>query len=140
MRWRMLIFLSAALLPTTATADGQKPPMVTLELNKLEADDGACGAFLVARNATDERIERLNLDLVIFDKKDVIARRLAVEMGPLNANKTVVRGFAMDGLSCEAVGALLLNDVIACEGSAAKIEDCLEQIKTSSRSEAPFFK
>lgn len=140
MRWTILLG-AAALAPATFTAAQEaNEPIATLELNKLEARSGACSAFLVAKNAISEKISSLNLDLVVFDQDGVIARRLAVDMGPLRSHKTVVKAFTIDGLACAQIDRLLLNDVISCQGESGTIDDCVDRVDTSSRHPTPFIK
>ncbi len=109
---------------------------VEIELNKLEPREGGCQAWLVARNEGPAAHDSLRLDLVIFDRDGVIARRLAVEAGPLAAEKTVVKAFVAEGLSCETVGSVLLNDVLSCSGDGP----CLDAVRVSARPPLNFAK
>jgi len=86
-----------------------------VELNKLEQVGSACRSYVVLRNRTGATLERLSLDLVVFDTDGVIDRRLAVELGPAAPGRTQVRAFDMSGLDCGRVARVLLNDVLACE-------------------------
>lgn len=104
-------------------------PTVSVELNRLEPRETACRVSLVIKNEAEKALDSLKLDLVFFDKQGVIARRLAVEAGPLRATKTSVKLFEATDLGCDAVGRVLLNDVTACSGEA----DCLGLIATSSK-------
>lgn len=148
MRMTLLAAMALAVSSGAATAQatdtdadlGAAAPWITLELNRLDEKEAACGAVLVAKNARRDRIEDLNLDLVIFDQNGVVARRLAVQMGPLRAGKTVVKGFTIAGVACGAVGQLLLNDVIACQTEVAPLDECLDRVETSSRQVVPFIK
>ena len=141
MRWTATFLFSIVLLTAGPLSAQEASPLVaTLELNKLEVKGAACNVFVVARNQLSTPLESLNLDLVIFDLEDVIARRVAVEMGPLRANKTVVKAFALEGLSCDRVGNLLLNDLLACRDEAAPVADCLDRVETSSRQPQLFLK
>lgn len=109
---------------------------VEIELNKLEPRDGGCQAWLVARNMGEAAHDSLRLDVVLFDRAGVIARRLAVEAGPLPANKTVVKAFVAEGLACETVGSLLLNDVLSCGGDSS----CLDAVTVGARPPLSFTK
>jgi hypothetical protein len=109
---------------------------VEIELNKLEPREGGCQAWLVARNEGLAAHDSLRLDLVLFDRDGVIARRLAVEAGPLAAEKTVVKAFIAEGLSCETVGSVLLNDVLSCGGDGP----CLDAVRVSARPPLNFAK
>jgi hypothetical protein len=113
---------------------------VSVELNKLEPAGGACRAYLVLRNASGQAFETLKLDLVMFDGDGVVARRLAVETAPLPAGKTSLRVFDIADLGCDAVGRILLNDVLACGGAQGAYEACLTRLETSARGAVPLIK
>jgi hypothetical protein len=126
-----------------ATAPAQTP--ISLELNKLapltEGTTG-CRAYFVVANPGAEPVPELQLDLILFGTDGIISRRLAVEVGPLPAEKTVVRLFDLSGTPCDSIGHILLNDVLSCQvGTAASSSDpraaCLTRIAVSSRAKAP---
>lgn len=114
-------------------APAQAETGVRLELNRLEPQGDACRAYLVIENATAEPYKSLKLDLFAFDTDGVIAKRLALETGPLAARKTGVKLFDFAGLPCERFSRVLLNDVVACETAGGARTDCLAQIATASR-------
>ncbi len=128
--------LLGAAFPLIASAEPAAP--VTIELNKTEQQGADCQAFLLMENGTENPLEKLGLDLVMIDRDGVIARRLAVEVGPLRAGRTSVKVFAIDGIECAAIGRVLLNDVLGCEDDAGPREDCLELIRTSARGKIAF--
>ena len=113
---------------------------LTIELNKLETVEAACRAYLVFENKTEATYRSLKLDLVMFGQDGIILRRLAVEGGPLAESKTSVKLFEITGVTCEAIGRVLLNDVISCEDATGTRQDCLDTIVTRSRSPVTFFK
>jgi len=94
----MLPRLRPTLLPVSAVGLLTAPAMpaaaaagVTVELNKLEAQGEDCRAYLVFENATADAFTSLKLDLVLFDSDGIIARRLAIEGGPLPAGRPISR-------------------------------------------------
>jgi hypothetical protein len=125
---------------TPARAEGATaaPPATTVELNRLEDVGGGCRLTLVVANPGPQRFEQLKLDLVLFDAGGVVARRLAVETGPVRPNKTVVRLFEAADLACAGIGRLLLNDVVACEGDTGPLTGCVDRLVTASRAAVPF--
>ncbi len=127
--------LLPALLLLTAplAAAAQDSPGVSLELNRLEAQGSGCRVWMVARNPAPEAIDPLRLDLILFGRDGVIARRLALDVGPLPARKTQARIFDLAGQSCDGLGALLLNDVLACGPDAQTRAACLGRLTLSSR-------
>ncbi|WP_426955922.1 Tat pathway signal protein [Muricoccus radiodurans] len=125
-----LLLGTAALSAPAALA--QDAP-IRMELNRLEAREGACRVWLLLNNG-GAAIDPVRLDLVLFGPDGVAARRLAVDVGPLAAGRSGVRTFDVTGLACDGVGSLLLNDLLACGGSdAAAREACANRAQPGSR-------
>ncbi len=150
-RFLPMLILAAGLVQAPAMAQGQaagpaagqtaepardEPPgqpaakPVSVELNRLEARNEGCRVWIRVANP-GAAVDPLRLDLVIFGKDSVVNRRLALDLGPLPADKTMVRIFDLAGTACDGVGTILLNDVLACgpETPAA----CLSRLAVSSR-------
>jgi hypothetical protein len=104
------------------------PGRATVELNRLENQGEGCRIWLMLRNPTPQAHPRVRLDLVLFGRDGVVARRMVVDAGQLPADKTMARIFDVPGLGCAAIGAALLNDVTACGAEA-----CLDLFATASR-------
>lgn len=115
-----------------------KPASLKLELNRLEQAGEACRTYLLVDNGRGPALKSLKVDLFAFDTDGVAQKRLAVELGPVQERKTVVRLFDFPGLACAKIGRVLLNDVLTCEGGDASRETCLERIETDSKTSAPF--
>lgn len=113
---------------------------VAIEFNKLEQQDNACRAYLVVENKSPNAFETLQLDLVMFDTDGVVAKRLALETAPLPVGKTSLRAFDVEDLACDQVGRVLLNDVMTCQDSEGKRNDCLSLLSLSARGELVFIK
>ncbi|MGB7757092.1 MAG: hypothetical protein WBL23_13605 [Salinisphaera sp.] len=131
---------SAAQIPKSATASSQA---VDVELNKLTSVDNACRAYLVTQNLTDSAFDSFKLDVVMFDNNGIVAKRLAVQLGPMPAGKTSLKVFDIPGLACKQIGQLLLNDVLQCtvnngNGPPKERHDCLSLISVSQRGRVPF--
>jgi hypothetical protein len=127
---------AAAMLLVVAAAQAQEPRSkgrVGLELNKLEQVDDACRVYLVLRNSA-AAYDSFKLDIVLFDAGGVIARRVAVEAGPLRPERPTVKLFDVQGLPCERIGSFLVNDVLECR-PARDAADCLALIEPSSRTD-----
>jgi hypothetical protein len=129
-----LLAAAAALAPFgTAHAQAQQVPL-RIELNRLEAQPQGCRVWLVVGNAAPEALESLRLDIVLFGRDGVVARRVAVEAGPLPAEKTSVRLFDLANLPCDGVGMVLLNDLLACNGTEAPARAaCMGRLAVASR-------
>lgn len=119
----------------TAAATG---PSLKLELNRLEPAGDNCRTYLLVDNAKGSALKSLKVDLFAFDTEGVAQKRLAVELGPVQEKKTVVRLFDFPGIACPKIGRVLLNDVLACEGTDASRESCLERIETTTKTSAEF--
>lgn len=129
--------------PTAAPAESAPPEPIKLELNRLEAREaGNCRVWLVLNNAGAEALDPLRLDLVLFGRDGAVSRRLAVDVGPVPGGRTVVRLFDVAGQPCEGVGQLLLNDVLACNGTGPEARSaCIERTVLASRPDGvPFLK
>ena len=136
--------IAAAVLGLTCMAltDGARAQdaRITVELNKLEPVGEACRAYLVFENRTDTAFDPFKLDLVMFDNQEVIAKRVAVEAGPLPAGKTSVKLFDIDGLGCADIQRVLLNSVMACGTAGETQPNCTALTEPSARTEATFIK
>jgi hypothetical protein len=111
-----------------AKADGG----ISLELNKLEASDKGCRAYVVVSNPTDATYDAYKLDLVMFQPDGIIGRRFAVDLAPLRPSKRTVKLFELDGTQCDGIGSFLVNDVMECRASSGPVSDCLANMKVNS--------
>jgi hypothetical protein len=128
---------AVALTLLAGAARSQSP--VVLELNRLETRDGACRAIFLIRNA-GPALDELRVDLALFDRGGVMTRRVAVDLGPVPAEKAQVKSFDVASLACEAVGSVLLNDVTGCRIGGAARTDCLSIVSLASRAGIEFFR
>ncbi len=131
-----LLGAAAALVGGTLPALAEDPPVV-VELNRLEERGADCRAYLLLDNRGKTAFEAFKLDLVVFDRGGVIARRLALEVGPLRAEKKGVKVFDLSGLACPEVSSILVNDVIECGG---KDRDCVGLMQVQSRGDVKLTK
>ena len=124
----------AAMLAAPATAqDAAKFP---LELNRLEQDGDICRVYLLVKNPEASAIRDFKLDLVFFDKEEIIRNRLYVELGPLPGAKTAVRLFDIPQSNCAALGSILVNDVVSCADESGAELQCLNRLELNSRTDA----
>ncbi len=138
----LLLLLAAA--PAAAQDEGGQegtrdiPGALTIELNKLESAEGACRTYFVLSNTTDRDVGNAKLDVFIFDKDDIIERRVALNTEDIPSGKTQVRIFELDGLDCGTIGKFLLNEVLSCEGANGEPLACASFLRLTSRAGAPF--
>lgn len=144
---KLIRSLAALALLLGPSVHAQEEPQLTLELNKLEpvpaASGGAasCRAYLVAANPENgARVDALRLDLVLFGTDGVIARRIALDVGPVQPGRTQVRLFDLRDLPCDGIGQVLVNDTIICKVAGADRTDCMDRLKTASRVTAKLVK
>lgn len=127
--------------PRPAAAQQSAPAEVAVELNKAEAVEGACRIYLLVQNHGEEAYDALTLELVSFGREGVVGQRLAVELAPVRARKTVVKLFDLPGGGeCETTSRLLVNDVSACTVAGQAVPDCLERLRVSARAGIELFK
>lgn len=124
---------SAAPAGDAKTAGEAASPGISLELNRLEPADKACRTYLLLKNASGESYGSLKLDLFVLDRGGVVAKRLAVEAGPLASRKTQIKTFDFADLACERIGTMLVNGVLACQVGGASRDDCIDRIALTSR-------
>lgn len=142
---RLLLAAAALLLATAADRAWAAAPW-SLELNKLEPltqGGPGCRAYFVVHNPDTQEVDPLRIDLVVFGTDGIIARRLALDLGPLPAGKTAVKLFDLQGVTCDAIGRVLINGVLACKGGDVtpaspatpdqELAACLDRLAVSSR-------
>jgi len=125
--------------PAAAQGKAGTSTAPALELNRLQAVDAGCRLHVVVSNPEPRRHDTFQLDLVVFDGDGVIARRIALDASPVRPNKTSVYAFDVEGLDCQRIGKLLLNDVIGCTTSDGGA-DCVAAVAVSSRAGVDFVK
>lgn len=138
---RWLTFALATSLLLLASTEGSHGDSVDnpirVELNTTEPMDGKCRLTFVTSNPAAAAVESLKADTAVFGSDGVVKRRLVIEFGPLRARKTSIRAFDLDA-SCDTLGSLLINDVIACAPDSSG--DCLARLELSSRTLIKLFK
>lgn len=125
--------LTAMLLPAQMAHAQDKSSGIGLELNRLETRQEGCRVWMVLRNPAAEAVDPLRLDLLVFGKDGVIARRLALDVGPLPGEKTMARIFDLAGQDCGSIGSLLLNDLLACGPTPESRAACMPRLALASR-------
>lgn len=113
-------------------AGAADPPGVSLELNKLEPDEKGCRTSLVLNNTTDHTYQSFAPEIYLFQADGVIAKRLTINLAPIKPQKKTVKIFTLDGVACDKIGSLLINDIVECKNEAGPQPDCLDHLTTSS--------
>ena len=143
----MLRTLTAAVLSLSllapALAQDAKPtaaaaPQLALELNALKAADTGCLVTFLATNNLGGQLERAAVEVALFNGEGAIDRIVTLDFKNLSPGKTKVLQFALEGLSCDGVGRVLVNDISACEGTGIAPESCLAGLVTTTRPDITF--
>src|SRR6516164_1463082 len=127
---RIASVLLQVLVPFAASAIEGK---VFAELNTVESSENHCRMNFVIENRSEQALESMKLDLVLFGTDGGIMHRFIAEMAPLQPKKTVVRSFSVES-DCPRIGAILVNDVTACV--PIEPNTCLNRLELSSRLKA----
>lgn len=131
------IVLSAGLWASLANAEPEKSASQTssgvhVELNKLEASDKGCRAYMVIDNPGENSYQSFKIDLVLFQTDGVIGKRFSIDLAPLKPKKKSVKLFEIDSVHCDKIGSFLVNDVMECKADSGPISNCLENLKAST--------
>lgn len=92
-------------------------PALSLRLDRLDAQEGACRLTFVASNRLGQGIERLVAEAVLFDRAGRVAVLTLFDFAALPEGRQRVRQFDVAGLACGDLGQVLLNGVAACDGA-----------------------
>jgi len=114
-------------------------PYLNVQLNTIEQQEDACRVYLVVQNESEDRFTDLEMELILFDTQGFVSRRYAVQIAPLQPNKTRVRPFDLPELDCTTVGQFLINDVTRCAAEDQEQPDCLRRIRTESKGDVKLF-
>ena len=123
----------SAVLCWPAPGSAEVPSTIGVELNRLEDQGGHCRAYLVIANPGSEEFSGFTLDLVVFDRGGTIMHRLAVDVAPVRPAKTTVKVFDITQTACDAIGSILVNDVIRCRDKTGDVAGCVDRLTTSSK-------
>lgn len=133
-----LVALHLAAVPVAAqTSNAQAaeagPATLSIALDSLAPVDGACRLTFVARNGLAADISALVIEAVAFGADGGVERIALFDFGTLPVDRLRVRQFDLPGLSCDAVGSVLVNGVQGCVGEGLDAAHCAAAITVSSR-------
>jgi hypothetical protein len=127
------VLACSALFCWPAPGSAEPPSTIGVELNRLEDRGGHCRAYLVIANPGSAEFSGFTLDLVVFDRGGTIMHRLAVDVAPVRPTKTSVKVFDIAETACDAIGSILVNDVIRCRDKTGDVAGCVDRLTTSSK-------
>jgi hypothetical protein len=124
--------------PAADKASAGRPRSVTIELNKLEPQGATCRAYFVIINRSETEFADIQLDVFLFDKQGIVARRAALATRQLQPGKTNIRLFDLVDTPCDTIGRLVLNEVLACKNVVGAPANCQGMLALSSRAGVEF--
>ncbi len=135
-----LLFFVIPLFGLSSSAAEPVQLDLTIELNRTEQLGEACQLLMVIGNHSPLTFSKLTAELVLFDKKGLITRRVSAPIGPVRPKKTLVVAFPIKNLRCDELARVLLNEITECEHSGEQPLDCTMAIKVEHRGATVFMK
>lgn len=136
---QLALCLATSLIGLGGVSAQEASASIRLELNRLEPQGENCRTYFLVKNPQGGAIKSLKVDLFILDLEGIAQRRIAVELGPMPANKALIKLFDVPNHVCSRFGTVLLNGVLACEGESGPLAGCLERIETASKVDSVSF-
>lgn len=128
------LLLVAALCATPALAQEAQPaPGLALELNALTPSETGCRVTFLATNRLGTELTRSAFEIALFGAGGGIERLVSLDFKAMPEGKTRVLQFDIGELGCDKVSRVLINDVVACEGTGLDPKVCLGGLSTASR-------
>lgn len=131
MRLHFTLVLTGLILTVMPAAAQEATGRLSLELNRIDPLEGACRLTFVAENRLGADLDALDLETVLIDTDGRVERLTLFEFGALPDGLPRVRQFDIPGLTCEALGRVVINGVAACSAGAA----CAEGLELSTRTD-----
>ena len=133
-----LLLATLSLTPVHAQDAPPSAPQLALELNALQPGEAGCRVSFLATNRLAADLDRTAVEIAFFTGDGAIDRIVTLDFLALPQGKTKVLQFELQGLNCEGIGRLLVNDISACEGPEIEAGACLEGLVLSSRPDLIF--
>ncbi len=132
----------AALVSMSPMAGGaalaqEAPPTAALrlELNGLEPSPAGCRLTFLIRNGLGAALDKAAFEIVLFDQAGLVQQLTVLDFKDLPNSKTKVRQFDLADTDCTAVGRVLLNDAVICEGEGLEAGACLRHLDAATKAE-----
>jgi hypothetical protein len=143
---RTACILLLAWLPMTGFAEDEpaaeapSTAQLGVELNRLEQLDSVCRVYLVFENQLGSPLDKLQLELVLFDSQGFVWRRLTLDAAPIAEDKTSVKLFDLADTQCDQMGRILINDLIEIAGPDGALPNDVAQLNLSTKLKVDLFK
>jgi len=138
MRLTFLVLLALGATPVLAK-EAQPVASLALELNALTPSDTGCRITFLATNKLGTELTRSAFEIALFGAGGGIERLVSLDFKAMPEGKTRVLQFDIGELGCDKVSRVLINDVVACEGTGLDPKVCLSGLSTVSRLEGVEF-
>ncbi|QDG77475.1 hypothetical protein [Labrenzia sp. PHM005] len=133
-----LMVLATVIPVNFASAQGVSGK-IGLELNHIQPNQaGGCRLSVIATNGLERPIDKLGLELVVFNKDGIIDRLMRLDLRRMSAGKTKVQQFDLTDVPCEGLSRLHINDVLNCVPPAITGVYCPDLLELSNRTNVQF--
>lgn len=133
MRLTSLLLLAMLCATPTLAQEAEPAPGLALELNALTPSETGCRVTFLATNTLGTELTRSAFEIALFGTGGGIERLVSLDFKAMPEGKTRVLQFDIGELGCDKVSRVLINDVVACEGSGLDPKVCLAGLSTVSR-------
>jgi len=133
-----VVSLFASLFPAAAEEAGGQAlpkPALSIELNALEPQQGACRLVFVAENTLGADLSALVVETVLFDRAGKVVLLTLFDFKDLPMSRPRVRQFDLAATDCTKLGRVLLNDIHACTGEGITAATCKAGLQWFSRTD-----
>ena len=133
MRLTHALLLATLCATPTLAQDAPAAPGLALELNALTSSETGCRVTFLATNRLGTELTRSAFEIALFGAGGSIERLVSLDFKAMPEGKTRVLQFDIGELGCDKVSRVLINDVVACEGTGLDPKVCLSGLSTVSR-------
>ena len=136
-RWKHLVSaLGAGLIVAASPAQAQEGKL-RIELNKIEPGANKCVVTFSVTNRLAEPLDKLTVELGIFDDKEILLQFTTVSFIKLPAGRRRIFQFDFNH-ECAKISAVHFNGLTECAGAKDMTRECEANIEVFSRATIPF--
>lgn len=122
----------ALCLPLPALAQDAAPTL-SVELNGADTVEGACRLTFLVENGLGTDLTQLALETVVLTTDGIVERLTLFDFRDLPTDRPRVRQFDLAGITCDAIGSVLINGTATCSGDGVDPAACGSALALSSR-------
>ncbi|WP_420415067.1 hypothetical protein [Roseibium sp.] len=133
------LMVLATVIPVNLAIAQDVSGKIGLELNHVQPNQaGGCRLSVIATNGLERPIDKLGLELVVFNKDGIIDRLMRLDLRRMSAGKTKVQQFDLTDVPCDGLSRLHINDVLNCVPPAITGVYCPDLLELSNRTSVQF--